>query len=121
MGWKGFIGKHTPISPSRPGQDGDLGLPVFETPLGRIGLLICMDVTYPETARIEALLGADLICLPTNWVGDGAPAGSWIARAVENGVYVIATDRDDVERGAPFCGKTCVIDPDGAVQSVLAT
>jgi predicted amidohydrolase len=111
---------HSYIAEPTWAKDGDLGLPVFDTPLGRIGLLICMDVTYPETARIEALLGADLICLPTNWVGDGAPAGSWISRAVENGIYIVATDRDDVERGAPFCGHACVIDPDGAVQSVLA-
>lgn len=110
---------HSYIAEPSWAKDGDLGLPVFDTPLGRIGLLICMDVTYPETARIEALLGADLLCLVTNWVGDGAPAGSWISRAVENGVYVIATDRDDEERGAPFCGHACVIDPDGAVQSVL--
>jgi predicted amidohydrolase len=102
-------------------KDGDLGLPVFDTPLGRIGLLICMDVVYFETARLQALQETDVICLLTNWVGDGAPAGSWITRALENGVYVIASDRADEERGARFCGGTCVIDPDGTVQAEQAS
>src|SRR5262245_46957119 len=47
---------------------GDLGLPVYDTPVGRIGMLICYDAWFPECARIEALQGADLICMPANWV-----------------------------------------------------
>jgi predicted amidohydrolase len=102
-------------------KDGDVGLPVWDTPIGRIGILICMDIVYFETARLLTMQDADVICLLTNWVGDGAPAASWIARAIENGVYVVASDRADQERGAEFCGGSCVIAPDGSVLAEQAT
>ncbi|MCS5515870.1 hydratase [Pseudomonas qingdaonensis] len=47
---------------------GDLGFPVFETPIGRIGLMICWDVWFPEVPRLLALQGADIICSLNNWV-----------------------------------------------------
>jgi predicted amidohydrolase len=47
---------------------GDLGLPVAETAAGRIGLCVCYDLRFVETARILALRGADLILVPTAWV-----------------------------------------------------
>src|SRR6185312_203536 len=52
---------HAFISEPTWAKDGDLGLPVFETPLGRIAMTICMDACYPETARIPALGEADVI------------------------------------------------------------
>ena len=47
---------------------GNLGFPVFETKIGRIGLLVCWDIWFPETARLVAQQGADIICVPTGWV-----------------------------------------------------
>src|SRR5262249_51386635 len=44
---------------------GDLGLPIFDTPVGRIGLATGYDVLFPETLRILAGKGADLVCAPT--------------------------------------------------------
>ena len=52
---------HAYISEPKWAKDGDLGLPVFETPIGRIAITICMDACYPETARVPALAGADVI------------------------------------------------------------
>ncbi|MCC6703659.1 MAG: hypothetical protein IT334_02210 [Thermomicrobiales bacterium] len=125
IGPDGVIGvyrkTHSFIAEPAWAKDGDLGFPVWETPIGRIGILICMDVVYFETARLLAAQGADIICLLTNWVGDGAPAASWISRALENGVYVVASDRSDEERGAKFCGGSCVIAPDGTVLAERAT
>jgi predicted amidohydrolase len=119
IGPNGVIGlyrkTHSFIAEPAWAKDGDLGLPVWDTPIGRIGILICMDVVYFETARLLAAQDVDIVCLLTNWVGDGAPAASWIARAIENGVYVVASDRADGERGAEFCGGSCVIAPDGKV------
>lgn len=112
---------HSYIAEPAWAKDGDLGMPVFDTPLGKIGMLICMDIVYFETARLEALQGADVICLPVNWAGETSPAGSWISRAIENGVSLIVANRSDVERGAAFCGQSCVIGPDGVVQEVLAS
>jgi predicted amidohydrolase len=47
-------------SGTRPGDS----FPIFETPLGRIGCLICMDTTVCESARMLGLNGADFICFP---------------------------------------------------------
>jgi predicted amidohydrolase len=112
---------HAYISEPKWAKDGDLGLPVFETPIGRIAMTICMDACYPETARVPALAGADVICFPTNWLLEKSPSPSWMARAAENGVYLIAANRYGLERGVQFSGGSAVIDPDGSLQSVLDT
>ena len=112
---------HAYISEPKWAKDGDLGLPVFETPIGRIAMTICMDACYPETARVPALAGADVICFPTNWLSEKSPSPSWMARAAENGVYLIAANRYGLERGVQFSGGSAVIDPDGSLQSVIDT
>src|SRR5918994_3583883 len=48
-------------------EPGDIGFPVFRTPLGRIGTFICYDCWFPESFRLCALQGADIVCVPTNW------------------------------------------------------
>ena len=110
---------HSYISEPKWAKDGDLGLPVFETPIGRIAMTICMDACYPETARVPALAGADVICFPTNWLSEKSPSPSWMARAAENGVYLVAANRYGLERGVQFSGGSAVIDPDGSLQSVV--
>jgi predicted amidohydrolase len=110
---------HAFISEPKWAKDGDLGLPVFETPIGRIAMTICMDACYPETARVPALAGADVICFPTNWLSEKSPSPSWMARAAENGVYLVAANRYGLERGVQFSGGSAVIDPDGSLQSVV--
>lgn len=47
---------------------GDRGLPVIQLPIGVVGLCICYDLRFVETARILALRGAELICVPTAWL-----------------------------------------------------
>src|SRR5215212_3980498 len=112
---------HSYISEPKWAKDGDLGLPVFETSIGRIAMTICMDASYPETARVPALAGADVICFPTNWLTEKSPSPSWMARAAENRVYLIAANRYGLERGVQFSGGSAVIEPDGSLQSVLDT
>ena len=46
-------------------EPGDLGFPVFKTPIGRIGVAICYDGWFPETFRLQALQGADIVCVVT--------------------------------------------------------
>ncbi len=99
-------------------KDGDLGLPVWETPLGRIGIMICMDAGYFEPARLLALAGADVLCFPTNWLGEKSPAPAWMARAYENGCYLIGANRYGLERGVQFSGGSCVLNPDGTIQTI---
>jgi predicted amidohydrolase len=121
IGPTGVIGvyrkTHSFVSEPKWAKDGDRGLPVWETELGRLGILICMDTDYFEPARILALQGAEVLCLPTNWLLEKAPSASWIARALENGCYLVAADRYGCERGVQFSGGSAIIDPDGSVQA----
>jgi N-carbamoylputrescine amidase len=43
---------------------GDLGYKVFDTKYAKVGVLICWDQWYPEAARITALMGAEILCIP---------------------------------------------------------
>ncbi len=123
IGPQSLIGKyrkiHSYISEPRWARDGDLGMPVWETPIGRLAGLICMDAMYFEAARIPALHKADVLLFPTNWLDEKCPSSWWMARAFENGVYLIAADRYGLERGVQFSGGSCVIDPTGAIQNYL--
>lgn len=123
IGPEGIVGTyrkvHSYISELRWARDGDLGFPVWDTPLGRLAGVICMDAMYFESTRIAALQGADVILFPTNWLEEKSPSSWWMARAFENGIYFIAANRYGVERGAEFSGGSCVIDPDGNIQSYL--
>ncbi len=104
-----------------------LGVDCFTTPgdrafavhdLGglRLGINICYDGSFPESSRVLALLGADLVVLPTNWPTGAAPViklGE--ARALENHIWYAAVNRVGEERGFRFIGRSRVIDPDGEV------
>lgn len=110
---------HSFISEPRWARDGDVGMPVWDTPLGRLSGLICMDANYFEAARIPALHQADVLLFPTNWPDDKCPSSWWMARAFENGVYFIAANRYGEERGIQFSGGSCILNPDGTIQSYL--
>ncbi len=81
-----------------PGND----LPVFETPIGRVGLLIGYDGTLPEPARVLGLKGADIVAWPTTWRLDWEPRLGAVERAAENRACLIAAARADspVQRGS---------------------
>lgn len=92
-------------------------LPVFDTRLGRIGVLICYDLRPPEATRVLALSGADLLVLPTNWpVGAETSADHVaIARAVENRIFVATCNRTGTENGFRFIGRSKIIHVTGRV------
>lgn len=100
---------------------GDLGLPVFDTEFGKIGVAICYDGWFPETFRQLALRGANLICIPTNWVpmpGNEAfaePMANILHKAAahSNGIYIACADRVGTERGQPFLGQSLIIGTKG--------
>jgi predicted amidohydrolase len=97
---------------------GDLGFPVFETRIGRIGLLVCWDIWFPETARIVTQQGADIICIPTGWVWTPPPlydeSGTCMAAyltmtaAHANNVYIATADRIGTERTSGFMGNSLI-------------
>lgn len=123
IGPNGVIGKHRKSHPyiSEPkwAAPGDLGHQVFETALGRIALLICMDIHFVETARLVALGGADVICHVSNWLSERTPAPYWISRAFENSCYLVESNRWGLERTVQFSGGSCVIEPDGRIAAVI--
>ena len=123
IGPQGIVGTyrkiHSYMSEPRWARDGDLGIPVWDTPLGRLAGLICMDAMYFESARIPALHGADVLLFPTNWFDDKCPSSWWMARAFENGVYFIAANRYGKERGVQFSGGSCILEPDGSISAYL--
>lgn len=97
-------------------EPGNLGFPVFHTPIGRIGAMICYDGWFPESYRLCTLQGADIICIPTNWVpipGQDpkreAMANILVMGAAHcNSVFVAAADRVGTERGQPFLGQSLI-------------
>ncbi len=119
LGPSGLIGRyrktHLSISDPRWAAVGNLGLPVWDTELGRIGIALSVDMEFPETARVLALKGAEIIAFPCNWMGETCPSGLWMSRALENEVYLVAANRWGRERGIKYSGGSCIIDPHGDV------
>jgi 5-aminopentanamidase len=94
---------------------GDRPFAVHEYQGVRIGLNICYDGGFPESARCLALLGADVILLPTNWPpgGECAAQHSINVRSMENVVYYLAVNRVGTERDVTFIGRSSFCDPLG--------
>jgi 5-aminopentanamidase len=77
----------------------------------RVGMNICYDASFPESSRVLALLGADLVVLPTNWPPGAARTAQFLvpARALENHVYYAAVNRVGEERGFRFIGRSRIV------------
>jgi len=118
VGPDGYLGKyrktHPFITDTRWAVDGDVGFPVFDLPFGRVGIMVCMDVSYFEVARMLSVSGAQIIAFPLN-SRQPTPAEQWSVRAVENSVYLLAANRTGFERGTRFSGGSAVVAPDGKV------
>lgn len=94
------------------------GFSVVRTPLGRIGVVVCFDRHYPESIRTEALMGADLIIIPTaNTSGEPSEMFDWEVRvqAFQNSVNIAMCNRTGREGGMEFCGGSVVVDPCGNI------
>jgi predicted amidohydrolase len=99
--------------------------PVFDTDIGRIGMMICADGRVPEIARTLTRRGAWLILDPTAWVGVGSSYQampnpqvdfSLSVRAAENGIWIAAADKCGSETGAVhYVGRSMVVAPDGDI------
>jgi predicted amidohydrolase len=95
---------------------------VFETRAGRIGVLVCYDLEFPEMSRILALAGAELIAVPTNWPLVERPDGERppevtiaMAQARVNRVFIACCDRTGTERGQRWTAGTTIVDEGGWV------
>lgn len=99
--------------------------PVLDTRVGRLGVLICYDLEFPELTRKVALAGAQLLAVPTNWPlryrpADERPAEVVIAMATArmNRMSIACCDRTGTERGQRWTAGTAIVDPDGWVAAV---
>lgn len=93
------------------------GFSVWDAAGLKVGMNICYDGSFPESARCMALAGADLIALPTNWPpGSECTAEHLIcSRAMENTLYYAAVNRVGEEAGFPFIGNSIICGPNGAI------
>jgi len=94
---------------------GDRPLAVHDLGGLRVGMNICYDGSFPESARVLMLLGADLVVLPTNWPTNALSTVKFLiqARALENNVFYAAVNRVGEERGFRFLGLSRIVDCSG--------
>jgi predicted amidohydrolase len=99
----------------RPGHEAR----VAHMPFGRLGFAICYDVRFPQLFQAEALAGAEIISLPTAFTRQTGEAHWHVlvrARAIENGVFVIAATQAGLhEDGRETYGHSLIVDPWGRV------
>jgi len=118
-GWIGCYRKaHLPLlGVDRFTTPGDTGFLVWDTSIGRLGIIICYDLRFPEAMRALALSGADIVALPTNWPDGSQNAPQFVTRtrALENRVFVAACNRCGEESGFWFFGHSQITDPGGNV------
>ena len=95
---------------------------LVETRYGRIGLMVCFDLEFPEWTRIAALQGTDLLVVPANWPVQPRPDGSPVpevqiaaATARLNHMAIVVADRQGPERGVEWAGGTHVVGADGGM------
>lgn len=91
--------------------------PVFDTDIGKIGIMICYDAGFPEAARTLCLKGAEIIFIPAAWrIQD---ENAWLlnvpSRALENQLYTVGVNRSGYEGELHLFGKSMVCNPVGEV------
>ena len=89
--------------------------PPTKTTLGKLGMLICYDLRFPEMSRILASSGSEILVVPSAWVQGPHKEEHWITlnktRAIENGCYVISPGH----LGNIYCGRSLIVDPYGKI------
>jgi N-carbamoylputrescine amidase len=107
---------------------GNLGLPVGKTRFGTIGLCVCYDLRFVEVARIIALRGAEVLCVPTAWLA-GFDAERWdqrgmcpqahgaVLQANLNQTFIACASQVGIHGDFEFLGSSLIADPYGKVVS----
>jgi len=87
----------------------------FETTSGKLGILICYDLRFPEAARVLTLAGAQVILVSTAWPHTATLYSDHAARtrSAENGIYLVAANHVGQERDTLFLGRSIITGPDG--------
>lgn len=89
---------------------------IFDTKVGKIGLMVCYDVFFPEAARLHGIYGAQIVAIPTAWLASHDQYPEFVrARASENDIYVIGTNWVGEERGSKYLGCATIAGPSGEI------
>lgn len=122
-----LIGQYFKVHPTRremsdgvvPGSD----FPVFQLDFGCVGVPICHDLSFPESTRVLALRGAEILVWPTWWSGWGEELCYAVirSRAIDNGAWLVTASfgipDDQAWRPGMILGRSGVIGPDGVILS----
>ncbi len=122
-----IVGHYLKVHPTRremsdgaiPGDD----LPVFNLDFGCVGVAICHDLSFPESTRVLALRGAEIIVWPTWWSGWGEELCYAVirSRAIDNGTWLVTASfgipDQEAWRPGMILGRSGVIGPDGQILS----
>lgn len=97
-------------------------MPVIDTEMGTIGLMIGYDLAFPEVARSLVLDGAEIVCVLANW--EATAIDEWKtylrARAYENAVYMVGANRVGEDVTVTFGGESMIVGPRGQIFASLA-
>jgi predicted amidohydrolase len=119
IGPDGYIGKYRKLHLFMNEKDyfkpGNIGLPVFDIGLCKIGMLVCFDWIFPEVWRIIALKGAEIICHPSNLVLPGLAQKAVPIHALTNRIYTITANRIGTEGDLSFTGLSTIANPNGDI------
>jgi predicted amidohydrolase len=119
IGPKGYIGKYRKLHLFMNEKDyfkpGNIGLPVFDIGLCKIGMLVCFDWIFPEVWRIVALKGAEIICHPSNLVLPGLAQKAVPIHALTNRIFTITANRIGTEGDLSFTGLSTIANPHGDI------
>ncbi|GIG30009.1 carbon-nitrogen hydrolase family protein [Cellulomonas marina] len=119
---------HLPLGESQAYAPGG-AFAAFDTPVGRVGMLIDFDKTFPESARTLALDGAEVLAVLNAWPASVTDRSDRLrhdrqahlfdlydcARAAENQVWVVSSNQTGVLGGLRFLGQAKVVDPAGEI------
>lgn len=88
-----------------------------ETTIGKIGVMVCYDIRFPELSRRLALEGASVICVPAQWPKPRDEQWRTLlrARAIENQLFIVACNASGLIGKLDFFGMSMIIDPTGVV------
>jgi predicted amidohydrolase len=104
---RGFYRKVQPTADELRSISAGSKLPVIETSFGRVAILICLDMAFPEICRIYAMKGADIIFWPTVSHGPTQEAlrTQIRARALDNSVVMVESNLAGQPPYAPYAGR----------------